>query len=201
MSDEQQPRAEWIFLERKKDHKGRVWLIAGLSALALVIVGVLIFFVVSWGGGPAPSASGEPSPSVTARPEPSATPSTPESSNPTPEPSMAPITTPPPAPDPDRETFIAQVKPRLDDALRGLDLVANNPDVGAQIVDSLQQDADVLAGTAVPSAIRDAWSGSVSDYATALNDLRASLDSGSDAQGHLEASRASLMSLRDLAGL
>ena len=42
MSDEQQPRPEWIFPEEKKSNKGRIWLIVGLSALALAIIGVLV---------------------------------------------------------------------------------------------------------------------------------------------------------------
>ncbi len=114
---------------------------------------------------------------------------------------MTPSTSPPPAPDPDLATFTARVQPRLDDAVRGLDLVRDNMDAGAQIVDSLQQDAAVLSGTAAPSSLSDDWSAAVTDYAEKLNDLRVAFDGGSDPEGALNASRASLSDLRAVAGL
>lgn len=52
MSDEQQPRAEWIFPEQKKSNKGRIWLIVGLAVLAVAIVATLLFFFLPRGGEP-----------------------------------------------------------------------------------------------------------------------------------------------------
>lgn len=192
MSDEQQPRAEWIFPEQKKSRKGRIWLIIGLVVAVIAIAAVLLFFLIPRGGTPGPDSSASPSPSLT----PSASPSPSDSTEPEPEPSTDP--TPPPAPDPDLETFTSQVQPRLADATRGLDLVQDNMDVGAQIVDSLQQDADVLSDTAAPSSMADDWSAAVSEYAGALKDLRAALDGGSEPQAALDAARAALSRLNAL---
>lgn len=191
MSDEQQPRAEWVFPEQKKKHPGRVWLIVGLAAAAVIIVGVLLFFLIPRDEAPAPGASESPSSSAT----PSATPST------SPDPSITPNASPPPVSDPDLETFTAEVQPRLDDATQGLDLVQDNLDVGAEIVDSLQQDAEILSGSAAPSALTDDWNAALSDYTAALNSLRDAFDDGSDPQGAIDASRTSLNALRDLVGI
>lgn len=190
MSDEQ-PRAEWIFPEEKKSNAGRVWLIIGLSIAALIIVAVVLFFIIPRGTTPDP----EPSASPTATPSPSASETT------EPEPSPTPVTTPPPVPDPDLDTFAAEVQPRLDDATRGLDLVANNLDVGAQIVESLQQDAEILSGAAAPSSIADVWSTAVADYASKLSALHAAIDDGSEPQAALDAARSSLSALRGVVGL
>jgi len=170
MSDEQQPRAEWIFPEEKKSNKGRVWLIVGVIAGVLVIVGVALFLLV------------------------------PRDETPNVDPTK-PATVAPAVPVPDIETFTAQVQPRLDDATRGLDLVAENMDVGAEIVDSLQQDAEVLSGTPAPSSLADQWNAAVTDFARKLSSLRATLDNGSDAQSSLDDSRASLNELRALVGI
>lgn len=194
MSDERQPEAVWVFPE-KKTNKGRVWLIVGLSILALAIVAALLFFLLPRAEDPRPS----PSPTLTSTSTPSPSPSA--SAEPEPEPSMTPVTTPPPAPDPDVSTFTDQVRPRLDDAVRGLDLVSDNLDVGAQIVDSLQQDAGVLSGTAAPRSLADDWSAAAADYAGTLSELREAFDNGSDPQDSLDASRTSLGKLRALVGL
>lgn len=192
MSDEH-PRAEWIFPEEKKRNAGRIWLIVGLAIAALVAVATVLFFLIPR-DAPAPTVSGTPSPTVTSA---SSSPSPSETAGPDP----TPITTPPPAPNPDLATFTTQVEPRLDDGVRGLDLVENNRDVGVQIVDSLQQDAAILSGTAAPSAIAEQWSAAVTAYASTLEELRADFDGGSDPQASLDASRASLNELRAVAGL
>lgn len=194
MSDEQQPRAEWIFPEEKRSNAGRIWLIVGLTVAALVIVGIVLFFLIPRDATPAPGASSTPSPTST-----SASPSPSPSETADPEPT--PITTPPPAPNPDLATFTAQVEPRLDDGVRGLDLVEGNLDVGAQIVDSLQQDAAILSGAAAPSAIADEWSSAVAAHTSKLDELRTALDNGSDPQSPLNASRTALNELRAVVGL
>ena len=191
MSDEQQPRAEWVFPEQKKKRPGRVWLIVGLAVAAVIIVGVLLFFLIPRNEALAPGTSESPSSSAT----PSATPST------SPDPSITPNASPPPVSDPDLETFTAEVQPRLDDATQGLDLVQDNLDVGAEIVDSLQQDAEILSGSAAPSALTDDWNAALSDYTAALNSLRDAFDDDSDPQGAIDASRTSLNALRDLVGI
>ncbi|WP_300267295.1 hypothetical protein [Microbacterium sp.] len=194
MSDEPQPEAVWYFPE-KKSNKGRIWLIVGLVVAAIVIVAVVLFFLIPRGADPQPTSS----PSSSASPTPSPSPS--DSTDPAPDPSMTPITTPPPVPEPDLETFTAEVKPRLDDAVRGLDLVADNREVGAQIVETLQQDAEILASAAAPQSIASDWSDAVVSYANTLNELRSVLDAGSDPRNALDTSRASLGELRALAGL
>jgi hypothetical protein len=192
MSDAEQPRAEWVFIEQKKSNKGRIWLIIGLSVLVVAIVGALLFFLLPRGGAPVPTPS--PSASESATVTPSTAPSA------TPEPSEPPATQPP-APDPDNDEFTAQVKPRLDDAVRGLQLVRDNVDLGAQIVDSLQNDAAALSDTPAPSSIASDWSDAVSEYASQLDELRAAYDNGSDPQESLTTAETALTNLRSLAGL
>jgi len=207
MSDDQQPRAEWIFPEEKKSNTGRIWLIVILSVVAVAIVAALLFFFLPRADGtpdatpsPTPTASRTASPTATPTPTPTATASPTPSPSPSEDSEPTPPASPPP-PDPDLETFTAQVQGPLDDGLRGLDLVQGNMDVGGQIVDSLQQDAQKLAGAAAPSSLADGWSAAVADYTARLGELRAALDSGADAQPALDASRASLGSLRSLVGL
>ncbi|HWK77251.1 MULTISPECIES: hypothetical protein [unclassified Microbacterium] len=195
MSDGQ-PRAEWIFPEEKKSNKGRIWLIVGLSVLALAIVGTLLFFLLPRDGEPTPSPSPSASSSATTSPSPTSAPT------PTSTPTSEPVPTqPPPAPDPDVDAFVAQVQPRLDDAVRGLQLVRDNMDLGAQIVDSLQNDAAVLSDTPAPSSLAADWSDAVSQYASKLADLRAAYDNGSDPQAPLEAASTALQKVRAVAGL
>lgn len=194
MSDEHQPEAVWVFPE-KKSNKGRIWLIVGLVIAVVLIVAALLFFLLPRAENPQPSASPSPSQTSTSTPTPS------PSASAEPEPSTTPITTPPPAPDPDLSTFTDQVRPRLDDAVRGLDLISDNMDVGAQIVDSLQQDAGVLSGAATPRSLADDWSAAAADYAGSLSELREAFDNGSDPQDSLDASRTSLGKLRALVGL
>ena len=80
MTDEPQPDLRWAPLEPKPRNRGRVWLIVGLVVAALVIVGVLLFFLLPRGESPTPGASGSPSPTAS----PSASPSMSPSASPTP---------------------------------------------------------------------------------------------------------------------
>ncbi|WP_175985929.1 hypothetical protein [Microbacterium tenebrionis] len=198
MSDGQ-PRPEWIFPEEKKRDKGRIWLIVGLSVIALAIVGTLLFFLCA-ARGPVPSP---PLPSPTAS---STTSSPTPTSDSTPTPTSAPTSTSEPAPsrrraDPGMDVFVEKVRPRLDDGVRGLQLVQDNMDLGAQIVDSLQNDAAVLSDTPAPSSLAAEWSDMVTQYSSKLGDLRAAYDNGSDPHAPLEAASTALQKVRALVGL
>ncbi|WP_194422101.1 hypothetical protein [Microbacterium abyssi] len=194
MSDGEQPRPEWIFPEEKKSNKGRNWIIVGLSVLALAIIGVLLFFLLPHDREPAPTVS--PSASATT-PAPTSTPIP----TPTATATSTPAPTQPPVPNPDLESFAGQVQPRLDDAVRGLELVTQNMDLGAQIVDSLQNDAAALSDTAAPSSIASDWTDAVSKYASTLGELRAAYDDGTDPQASLDAAGAALQQVRTLVGI
>ncbi|MGP6171505.1 hypothetical protein ACTU6U_04275 [Microbacterium sp. A196] len=200
MSDDQKPQAEWIFPEEeKKSGKGRVWLIVGLIVAALVIIGAVLFFLIPRDETPGPDASATPSASATTTP--SGTPSAAPSDGPSTEPSE-PITTPPPVPDPDMGTFVGQVQPWLDDAVTGLDMVANmSGQEAAQVVDSLQGDADRLSGVVAPSSISSEWYDGVSTYASDLRALRSAIDTAADVQAPLSTASASLQELRAMIGL
>ncbi|MCC2029337.1 hypothetical protein KEC56_07375 [Microbacterium sp. YMB-B2] len=197
MSDGQ-PRPEWIFPEEKKRDKGRIWLIVGLSVIALAIVGTLLFFLLPREGAPVPSPSPTAS-STTSSPTPT--------SDSTPTPTSAPTSTSEPAPsqppaaDPGMDVFVEKVRPRLDDGVRGLQLVQDNMDLGAQIVDSLQNDAAVLSDTPAPSSVAAEWSDMVTQYSSKLGDLRAAYDNGSDPHAPLEAASTALQKVRALVGL
>lgn len=200
MRDEQQPRPEWIFPEEKKSNKGRTWLIVGLSVLALAIIGVLLFFLIPRESEPTPTVS--PSATATAAtPSPTSTPSQTPTATSAPTPTTEPAPTQPPAPDPDLDTFRVQVQPRLDDATRGLQLVKENMDLGAQIVDSLQNDAAALSDTPAPRSISDEWSEAVGEYASTLADLRAAYDDGADPKVPLDAVDSALHGVRTVVGL
>ncbi|WP_298037693.1 hypothetical protein [uncultured Microbacterium sp.] len=199
MSDEPQPHAVWVFPEKKKRTAGKVWLIVVLSVVALAIVGTVLFFFLPRAGAPSPSpsptaSSASPSPSPSSTASPTATPS--------PEPSQVPQTTPPEIPDPDIDTFAAQVKPRLDDATTGLTMVREMSGQDAsQVVDQLQQDAERLTSVPAPSSISTQWNDAVGAYAAQLKALRTAYDSGSNATAGLDASASALQTVRALVGL
>lgn len=203
MSDDQQPRAEWVFPEQKKTSKGRIWLIVGLSIAVLVIIGVVLFFLIPRGSEPAPtpsptSTTASPSPTPTPTPSPSAT----ATASPEPEPEPTPITTQPPVPDPELGTFTGQVQGWLNDASTGLGMVSNmSGQEASQVVDTLQGDADRLSGAVAPSSISEQWYSATGTYATRLSELRAAIDGGGAVQGPLENATAALNELRALAGL
>lgn len=201
MSDEQpQPRAEWVFPEEKKSNKGRIWLIVGLVVAAVAIVVALLWIFLPHNSA-APTSSPSPSTSESATPTPTSSPSpTPtEPAPPSPEPTA---TTQPPVPDPDMSEFAETVRPRLDDAVRGLDLVTQlDGDGAAQIVDSLQIDAEWLSGAAAPNPIADEWSSRMSTYSTSLTKLRSAYENGTDSQKPLDDAMTALNEARALAGL
>lgn len=199
---EQKPEAVWVFPDEPKKRGGRVALIVSLVLAALVVAAVVVLFVIPRGDGdPAPTAS--PTVSKTATPTPSTSPSA------TPGPTVAPTTepttpqtAPPPVPDPSVDQFRGQVQPRLDDASRGLDLAqSQSGDTAVQIVDSLQNDAQNLAGQPAPSSIATQWGEAVTAYAAKLQALRSAYADGSDAAGPLVDARAALGQVRGLVGL
>jgi hypothetical protein len=192
MSDEQQPRAEWIFPEKKRN-RGRIWLVVGIVIAVLIIAAVVTFFLIPRGGTPTPTVS--PTETRSSTPSPTSTPTS------APTPTTDPVPTQPPAPSPDIETFTAQVQPRLDDAVRGLQLVRDNLDLGAQIVDSLQNDAATLSDTPAPETIAGEWTDAVSHYMSTLGELRSAYDNGSDPQTPLSAAEAALTKVRAVVGL
>lgn len=199
MSDEQQPRAEWIFPEQKKSNKGRIWLIVGLSVLALAIVGTLLFFFLPRGAVPEPTPRPTATKTATPTPTPTATPTpTPGSNTP---PVQEPETSPPPVPDPDLPTFAAQVQPRLDDGNRGLGMLAGlNSEEAVQVIDSLQQDTERLSDSAAPSSIASDWQSAVSSYASKLSTLRDAFENRSATETALNEATAALQDLRALVG-
>lgn len=206
MSDEQQPRAEWIFPEPKKSNKGRIWLIVGLIVLAVAIVAALLFFFLPRGGEsgptPSPTTTKTATPTPTRTPTPTATPSPTPTPEPTTDPTTDPEPTAPPVPDPDVETFAAQVQPRLDDASTGLTLAAGSSAQEAiQFVETLQQDAGHLSDAAAPSSISSAWYDAVGQYSARLGELRGAFENGGDTQSSIDAATAALQELRTLVGI
>lgn len=195
---EQKPEAVWVFPEEKK-RGPRIALVVLLVVLALIVVAVVALFLIPRGDGPAPTTS--PTASDTATPTGSPTPSTSSTGAPTGAPT-APATTPPPVPDPSVDQFRAQVQPRLDDASTGLDMAqSQSGDTAVQIVDSLQNDAQNLAGQAPPASIAAAWGDGVNTYAAKLQALRSAFSSGADTSGALSDARTALGQLRTLVGL
>lgn len=202
MTDETQPDLRWAPLPPKPDNRKRVWLIVGLSVAALVIVGVILFLVLPRGEEPAPEPTTSASPSAT--PTPTATPTATPSQSPTataaPEPPVQ--TEAPPVVDPTVSAFRDRVSGMLQDASRGLDLVAGaSGQDGISVVDTLQQDTQRLADTPPPSSISSAWRDGLGTYSSALTDLRSALESGSGSSAALSASRSALQNLYDLVGL
>ncbi|NJI30007.1 hypothetical protein HBI98_22895, partial [Aeromonas veronii] len=103
MTDDPQPELRWAPMDPPPRNRGRVWLIVGLVVAALVVVGVLLFFLLPRDGATDPESSASPSPSASTSPSPSPTMTTTASPE-EPEPSMTPITTPPPPADPEVAT-------------------------------------------------------------------------------------------------
>lgn len=196
MSENTQPDLQWGPLEQKPRGRGRVWLIVGLVVAALVIVGVLLFFLLPRGESPAPDATATASPSER-----------PPSGSPTPgppsdEPTAPPVTSAPEPVDPTLDAFRAQVEVWLEDGVRGLDIVAaTSGEDAASAVTILQEDAQRLNGVLAPSAIATEWSSAVLSYADSLVDLRQGLASESDKAAELERASSALQELRRLVGL
>ena len=196
--DEQQPELRWAPLPPAPRRKGRIWLIAGLAVAALAIVGLLLFFLLPRGESTTPVESQSPTPTATPSETPTPTP-TPTAST---EPTEPPVVTPPPVADPSLEAFRGQVGGWLNDAIRGLDIVAGAGDEDAlPVVDTLQQDAQRLADAHAPSSIAQDWSDGVAAYARDLATLRSALSSGSGISAAIDDARAGAQSLRTLVGL
>ncbi|WP_435743836.1 hypothetical protein [Microbacterium sp. PMB16] len=194
--DEQQPELRWAPMEPAPKRTGRVWLIVGIVAAVLVVIGAMLFFLIPRGDTPDPGASASPSPSA------SATSTTTPSPSASPEPTETPITTPPPATDPTVEIFRGKVSGWLNDALRGLDIVAGATGQDAlPVVDTLQQDAQRLSDAQPPSSIESQWREGVSAYSQRLTDLRSAITSGSGVSGAVDAARSAAQELRALVGL
>ncbi|KJL28400.1 hypothetical protein [Microbacterium oxydans] len=192
---EQQPELRWAPIPPKPSNRGRIWLIVGLSVLALVIVGALLFFLLPRGGAPDPGSSASPSPSASptasSTPTPSATPEDPET----------PVNTPPPPVDPDLATFRTQVTPRLDDAGTGLGFIADagSQEEAASIVEQLQIDAQQLSDVVPPSSIASQWRDAVSAYSAQLEKLRIA-GTGSGSTAAIESAQNALSELRAVIG-
>lgn len=194
MTDEQQPELRWAPTDPAPSNRWRIWLIVGLIVAGLVVVAVLVFLLLPRGESPAPGAS--PSASPTASSSPTA------SASPEPEPSMTPVTTPPPPVDPTVEAFRGQVQANLDNALTGLDIVAESDgDTALAVLETLEDDAQRLSETPAPSSIADAWGDALGTYTQSLANLRDAVDAGGDRSGALEDARAAVEALREIVGL
>ncbi|MFJ4224664.1 hypothetical protein [Microbacterium sp. NPDC089695] len=192
MTEEPQPELRWAPLEPKPRNRGRVWLIVGLVAAGIVVIGLLLFFLLPRGAGQAPEQTATPTPTAT----PTATPTP----TPTPEPPVQ--TEAPPVPDPSVEAFSGQVGPRLQDAGRGLDIVrsAAGPDA-LPVVDTLQQDLQNVADTPPPSSIAAEWETAMLRYSDDLNAVRSAVESGGDIATAVDSAARSLTALKALIGL
>lgn len=198
---EQPPELRWAPNEPKPRNRRRLWLIVGLVVAALVIAGVLLFLLFPRGGSPEPSASASPTSSATA----TSTPTTPATPSAEPEPTAvptAPVVTPPPVVDPSVEAFRDQVAPRLNDALRGLDIVAESSGQDAlSVVDTLRADVQQLSETPPPSSIQAQWRESLSAYSERLAELRSAVSGGSGTAAAVDAARSAAQNVRSVVGL
>lgn len=196
---EPQPELRWAPLPPQPKRTGRVWLIIGLVVAVLAIVGALLFFLLPRGDSPTPAASSSPSPTTSTGQTPSDSPSTePQPSEPS-EPSTA---TPPPANDQTIEVFRGKVSGWLNDALRGLDIVAGASGQDAlPVVETLQQDAQRLSDVQPPSSMDRQWRDGVSAYAERLDELASAISGGADVGAAADAARAEAQELRSLVGL
>lgn len=178
MSDEQQPRAEWIFPEQKKSNKRRIWLIIGLSVVVVAIVGALLFLFLLRGGDQKPESTPSPSASRSATATPTPTASVAPIETPAPPPTT-PVTEAPTPPDPDLGAFREKVGYLLSDADTGLGFVngASGSDAAA-LIDQLLQDAQRLSDAQAPTSISSDWTTGVDEYASELQNMRADAAGG-----------------------
>lgn len=197
MSNDPQPELRWAPIPPKPKNRARIWIIIGSVVLVFAIVaGVLWFFLLRGdepGGAPSPS----PSSSEVASPSPSDEPTPGASEDPSDDPG-----TPPVAPAPELDAFVTQVQPRLDDGVRGLDMLAQLSGQDAVgVVDQLQQDAQRLAETMPPTSISDSWFTAVSEYSSALTEVRSAAESGGSTADSVTTARERLQALRGLVGI
>ncbi|MFS0911378.1 hypothetical protein AB3M89_06270 [Microbacterium sp. 179-I 3D2 NHS] len=198
MDEQQQPELRWAPLPAPPKRTGRIWLIVGLSVAALAIVGVLLFLLIPRADSAGPEPSATPTRSATPSASPSPTPTPTSTAEPTPEP----VVTAPPAADPSVEVFRGKVQLWLDDAVRVLDLVADEsgPDA-SPLIDTLRQDAQRLSDSVAPSSIEGAWRSGVAAYAQRLTDLASAASSGASLADAAAAARAEAANLRSIVGL
>ena len=198
MTDEPQPELRWAPLPPKPNNRGRMWLIVGLAIAALVIVGVVLFFLLPRGEvDPDPTPS--PSSSATATPTPTPTPTP----SPTTAPTDPPIATePPPVVDPGVDAFRGQVSGPLDDAGRGLDYISSLSGQDAlSVLDTLQEDAQRLSDTQPPSSISSPWRDGLAAYGQRLSELRTAVAGGAGTAPAVDAARTAVQNLRNVVGL
>ena len=193
MMSEQQPELHWAPLPPAPKRRGRVWLIAGIIVAVVVIAAVLLLFLIPRGPAPEPTAS--PTPTASATPTSTPTPT------PTPTPTT-PVVTAPPTSDPSVGVFRDQVSVWLNDAVRGLDIVANNAGPDAlPVIETLQDDAQRLSDAQAPSSISESWRDGVTAYAQKLTALRDAASAGTGVAAAVDAARAAAGNLRALVGL
>lgn len=198
MTDDPQPELRWAPMDPPPRNRGRVWLIVGLVVAALVVVGVLLFFLLPRDGATDPESSASPSPSASTSPSPSPTMTTTASPE-EPEPSMTPITTPPPPADPEVATFRAQMQEQLDVASTRIDLAAQSSGQEAtDLVNLLRADAQRLADTPPPSSIATAWSDAVTAYGARLDEWYSAAAANTDTTGAARSTRDALAAVRDV---
>lgn len=178
-----------------KPKRGRVWLIVVLSVVALLIVGGVLWLLLRPGTPDAdPAATTSPSSSASPSPSESATPSAEPSASPSSAPSSEP--TPPMPPAPDLTAFRANVAPVLADAHRGLQYATDeDPQQAAQDIGLLQEDAGRLKNYVTPASISSKWTAALSDYSTALKNLRAAYDGGRQGTSEMASAKKALDAL------
>lgn len=197
MSEEPQPELRWAPIPPKPSRKGRVWLIVGLIAAAVLIASVVLFFVLNQDGRPDAGETASPTPSTSSSetPTPSSTPS------PDDDPTTPPVTAPPVV-DPDLGTFRDQVSVWLESAPTGLDIVSRSSGQEAlQVIDTLQEDAQRLSDAQPPSSIEEKWHSGVTAYAEKLAGLRTAVSNGSGVQEAVDAARTAAKNLNSTVGL
>lgn len=200
---EPQPELRWAPLPPKPKNTGRIWLIIGLSVLALAIAAIVLFAVLSQAAPTTPGASPSPQPSnsATSSPSPTASVTPTETPTPTPTATTAPTQAPePPKPvDPDVAAFADQVSPYLSDAVTGLGYIADSSGEAAlSDIGLLEQDAQRLSDAAAPSSISAKWRDGVAAYASRLGALREAAQSGSSIASPVDDARAAVRALQDL---
>lgn len=198
MSEEPQPELRWAPIPPKPSRKGRVWLVIGLVVAALLIVGVLLFFLLPRDENPEPGSSASPSPSSSATPTPSGSPTA--SPSPSSEPT-APIETVPPSTDPSIEAFRSKVGVWLDSAPNGLDIISRSSGQDAlSVVDSMREDAQRLSDAQAPSSISAQWRDAVDSYAQKLSELRSAISADSGVSAAVDAARSAVQNLNSVLG-
>ena len=191
---EQQPAVQWAPIPPKPRNRGRVWLVVGLSVAALIIVGVLLFFLIPREdeqpvGRPTPTASSSATQTPTLIPSPSSDPT-------------APAETPPPVADPTVETFRGEVQVWLDNSLIGLDIVGDTSGQEAlSVIETLLADAQRLGERAAPSSIEGDWYAGVSSYVEELGALKSAAAERANTDSAAESARVAAQTLRKLVGL